>query len=169
MTHKILLLLSISVFYGCAGVEDSIFHTKYQRSNWFNAGGYSEIMIQNDLWEVTFTSNTLLSKERVDYFALVRAAEICAREGKSDFVVASRNNFTRTLNYEIPGTVNLYSSGYGTSFGTFTEPTSASSDLDRRAILRIKLLDIPSQNSLKADQVLDGARKAGLKIKSHQA
>lgn len=102
MNPKIPLALLGLLFTSCVNVEESVFHTKYEKTNWYNAGGYDDRMIQSDLFQVWFASNQLVTKENVDYYALLRAAEITVIAGKEYFDVISGQDAGKSIVYTRP-------------------------------------------------------------------
>jgi hypothetical protein len=54
-------------------------------------GGYSEVQLAPDRWRVTFTGNTLTSRETVEGYLLYRAAELTHEKGNDWFEIVNRN------------------------------------------------------------------------------
>jgi hypothetical protein len=55
------------------------------------AGGYSDQRIENNRFRVTFSGNTMTSRETVETFLLYRAAELTTAQGYDWFVMADRD------------------------------------------------------------------------------
>jgi hypothetical protein len=84
------------------------------------AGGYSDVRIQNDAFRIVFDGNGFIHKSAVDYYALVRAAEITVQNGRDYFRILGGNTDIRTINVFIPGQTFANSNTYGTGFGSAT-------------------------------------------------
>ena len=67
------------------------------------AGGYSNVRIQNDEFRIVFDGNGFIHKSAVEYFALVRAAELTVPNGRDYFRVLGGDADVRTINVLIPG------------------------------------------------------------------
>lgn len=72
---------------GCAGTA-----TPYQPLSSANqvAGGYSDVRLAEDRYEVMFAGNSLTSRERVEAALLYRAAELTLQQGYDWFVIEDR-------------------------------------------------------------------------------
>lgn len=55
------------------------------------AGGYSETKLADARYRVTFSGNSLTSRERVETYLLYRAAELAARDGYDWFLIVDRH------------------------------------------------------------------------------
>lgn len=55
------------------------------------AGGYSDVRLNADRWRVSFSGNTLTSRETVERYLLYRAAELTTSQGFDWFVAADKN------------------------------------------------------------------------------
>ena len=66
--------------------------TPYQPKtpNAVQSGGYSETRLEADRWRVTFTGNSLTSRDKVENYLLYRAAELTLAQGKDWFMMADR-------------------------------------------------------------------------------
>lgn len=62
-------------------------------------GGYSEIRVTPNRFRVTFSGNTLTSRETVERYLLYRAAEVTLAEGYDWFTLADRNTDRKTRTY----------------------------------------------------------------------
>jgi hypothetical protein len=54
------------------------------------AGGYSEVRLAENRFQVTFEGNSLTSRERVESYMLYRAAELTLQQGFDWFVIEDR-------------------------------------------------------------------------------
>lgn len=80
------------------------------------AGGYSEVRIQNDTFRIVFDGNGFIHKSAVEYYALVRAAELTLQNGRDYFRVLGGDADVRTINVFIPGQTFATSNTYGTGY-----------------------------------------------------
>lgn len=82
--------------------------TSYQPKSF--SGGYSEIRLREDLFEVSFQGNGSTSRERAADFALLRSAEVALENGFPYFVIISEDqkpsmsSYTRGLQ---PGVIRV--------------------------------------------------------------
>jgi hypothetical protein len=90
--------------------------TEYQKSG--ATGGFKETQLAPDVFRVSFTGNAFTSAERVQDFALLRAAEITLENHARYFAVVAQHDQTRRNTYVTPGTA--YTKGNTT---TYTSPT----------------------------------------------
>lgn len=58
--------------------------------------GYSDQQIENNRFQVSFSGNSLTSRETVERYLLYRAAELSLQRGFDHFVLVSRDTETRT-------------------------------------------------------------------------
>jgi hypothetical protein len=54
------------------------------------AGGYSEVHVQNDVFRILVDGNALIHKSQIEYYALVRAAELTVKQGGISFVLLAQ-------------------------------------------------------------------------------
>lgn len=80
--HRVLLLCAALIIGGCA--------TGYQPRN--ITGGFSEVQIRGDVWEVIFSGNGYATRETVQTFWLYRCAELTLMKGYDGFEVLSDMN-----------------------------------------------------------------------------
>jgi hypothetical protein len=81
MNRTLTTLAIAAVLAGGLAACESV--TPYQPVNPSNvaAGGYSETRLNADRWRVTFSGNTLTSRETVERYLLYRAAELTVSQG----------------------------------------------------------------------------------------
>jgi hypothetical protein len=79
------------------------------------SGGYSEVRLEPDRWRVTFTGNTMTSRETVEGYLLFRAAELTLQSGDDWFEMVDRNTASKARTYVDPDP--LYHPWYGPGFG----------------------------------------------------
>ncbi len=77
------------------------------------AGGYAEQKINDDLWRVTFSGNSLTGRETVEKYLLYRAAELTVNQGFDWFVDTHRATDKKTTLEADP----FYGAGFGASYG----------------------------------------------------
>lgn len=78
-------------------------------------GGYSEIRLEPDRYRVTFSGNSLTSRETVEGALLYRAAELTLAQGYDWFAIAERKTDKTSRTYVEPDP--LYHPWYGPGFG----------------------------------------------------
>jgi len=82
------------------------------------SGGYSEMRIEPDRWRVSFSGNSVTSRERVETFLLYRAAELSLAQGFDWFSMVDRSTDRNTRLYADPiGPGFGPGFGYGAGFG----------------------------------------------------
>ena len=79
------------------------------------SGGYSEVQIEPDRFRVTFSGNSLTSRETVEGYLLFRAAELTLQKGYDWFTIVDRETDKTTRTYVEPDP--FYRPWYGPSFG----------------------------------------------------
>jgi len=74
------------------GLSACVTATPYQMAapGTAQAGGYAEMRVENDRWRVTFSGNSLTSRETVETNLLYRAAELTLAQGHDWFITADR-------------------------------------------------------------------------------
>lgn len=82
------------------------------------SGGYSEQRIETNRFRVTFSGNSLTSREKVESYLLFRAAELTVAQGYDWFAMADRKTDRQARSYL--QTDPFYTSWYGSHFGHFT-------------------------------------------------
>jgi hypothetical protein len=76
-----------------------------------SSGGYSEIRVEPDRWRVTFTGNSLTSRETVEAYLLFRSAELTVQQGYDWFSIVDRHTNRDAHTYVQPDP--LYHPWYG--------------------------------------------------------
>jgi len=106
-----LSLLSLFLFIGC---------TSYQPTGL--TGGYSEIQLGENIFQVSFRGNGYTSSERAADFCLLRCAELALEKGYNYFAIVESEKTSKTSTYTTPTnsstSINVYPSGshiYGNS------------------------------------------------------
>jgi len=91
--------------------------TPYQPAVRGNAtsGGYSETRLEPNRWRVTFTGNSVTSRDTVEGYLLFRAAELTLQNGDDWFSMVDRQTDARQRTYVQPDP--LYRPWYGPGFG----------------------------------------------------
>ncbi len=67
-----------------------------------SSGGYSETRIEPNRWRVTFSGNSLTSRETVEAYLLFRSAELTAQQGYDWFSIVDRNTQNKGYTYIEP-------------------------------------------------------------------
>ena len=78
-------------------------------------GGYSEQQVETDRFRVTFSGNSLTSRETVEGYLLYRAAELTVQQGYDWFEIVDRNTDADRRTYVDRDP--FYSPWYGPSYG----------------------------------------------------
>ena len=76
--------------------------------------------IQNDVFRIVFDGNAYVHKSAVDYYALVRAAELTVQNGRDYFRVLGADTDVKTINVFVPGQTFATSNTYGTGYSHAT-------------------------------------------------
>jgi hypothetical protein len=100
-----------------AGLSACVSPTPYQPNvrGGATSGGYSEVRIEPNRWRVTFTGNTMTSRETVEGYLLFRAAELTLQNGDDWFSIVDRQTDAKSRTYVEPDP--LYHPWYGPGFG----------------------------------------------------
>ena len=78
-------------------------------------GGYSEMRLQEDRWGVSFSGNSLTSRDTVEMYLLYRAAELTLQSGYDWFATDYRQTERDTRYYADPDP--WFHGGYGRYWG----------------------------------------------------
>lgn len=73
--------------------------TAYQPASREGANGYSDIQIEADRFRVSFSGNSMTSRETVELYLLYRAAQLTAERGFDWFMMADRQTEKRSNTY----------------------------------------------------------------------
>ena len=109
---KRLLMTALATMALAGGLAACGTATPYQQLNPSNAeaGGYRDTRLDANHWRVTFSGNSLTSRETVERYLLYRAAELTAGQGFDWFEEVQQNTDKRTDVFVDP----FYASwGYG--------------------------------------------------------
>ncbi|RAK59429.1 hypothetical protein DJ021_06210 [Phenylobacterium hankyongense] len=79
-----------------------------------SSGGYSETRIEANRWRVSFSGNSLTSRETVEGYLLYRAAELTLQQGADWFMIVDRNTARDARTYVEPDP--LYRPWYGPGY-----------------------------------------------------
>jgi hypothetical protein len=93
---RLLAIALASAIFGCA--------SSYQPSGSSITGGFKETRLGPDVFRVTFSGNGYTPADRVQDFAMLRAAELTLANGAPFFVVMSTADRSRTETHVTPGT-----------------------------------------------------------------
>lgn len=101
--------------------------TPYQPDGF--TGGYSDTQLAPDVFRVFFQGNGYTSSERIQDFAMLRAAELTIREGFKHFAIVNESSSDEISSFTTPGyshtTGSGYvSGGYGNYYGTYSGHTT---------------------------------------------
>ncbi len=105
-----------------------------------NGNGYAEQLLEGDRYRVSFTGNSVTSRDTVENYLLYRAAEIALREGKDYFILVGRDTEIYTSGDGGPTYGGMVGRGWGPhgwrstftglSVGTGTYRTNYSAQAD---------------------------------------
>jgi hypothetical protein len=82
--------------------------TPYQRVGF--SGGYNDMALSNDQYEVTFQGNEFTSKEYVERQLLRRCAEVTLQKGYQDFLILDKKTHADQSTYTTPDRIDTSSS-----------------------------------------------------------
>ena len=100
------LASSTLLMAGCQ--TETTFHPATSRG--FYSEGYSERPLQPGRWIVSFSGNSVTSRDTVERYLFFRAAQLTLQQGFDNFVLADRDTKLRSRTYSTPG-------GWGPGFG----------------------------------------------------
>ncbi len=80
----------------------------------FYRNGYSDQQIEPNRYQVSFSGNSLTSRETVERYLLYRAAQLTLEHGYDHFLLADRDTNLRSRTYSTPG---WGGAGFGGGFG----------------------------------------------------
>ena len=85
-------------------------------------GGFRDNQLQNDVFQITFEGNAFINKAAVEYYTLLRAAELTILSGHRYFVLLSGSSDERVDHVSLPGQtfVNTTGSGQAVGYGSFS-------------------------------------------------
>jgi|SRR5690242_3590022 len=110
---KIMALFALTSFLSCLAIGCA---TSYHSSGF--TGGFSDTQLAPDVFRVNFRGNGYTSSERVQDFAMLRAADLCSQHDFVCFAVIDENDSSAAYNYTTAG--QSYTSGTAYSFGNTT-------------------------------------------------
>ena len=95
--------------------------TPYQALNPSNveAGGYRDARLDADHWRVSFSGNSVTSRETVERYLLYRAAELTVSQGAEWFEADDKQTDKKTSAYVDP----FYTTGWGATYGYGWRPS----------------------------------------------
>src|ERR1700687_6234016 len=99
MLKNICLVILITLPVGCA--------TDYKSQSF--RGGYSEVRLDENVFNVRFAGNAYTSPEKAADFCLLRCAEIAIANGYSYFFIVDSSHYAKQSTYTTPTT--SYTSG----------------------------------------------------------
>lgn len=113
---KTLIVLSAALIAaGCA--------TPYQKSG--ATGGFSEIQLDTNVWQVTFQGNGAVSPQKASEYALLRCAELTLEKGYSFFGLTETKNDSQQYTYVNPTQTTTKTKGYSTDSGKYGQQTES--------------------------------------------
>ena len=112
------VLASVALAGGLAACETA---TPYQRLNPAQAyaGGYTDTRLDADHWRVSFSGNSLTSRETVERYLLYRAAELTVSQGYDWFMENDQHTDRDAKVFVDP----FYASGWGATYGYGWRPS----------------------------------------------
>ncbi|WP_213980986.1 hypothetical protein [Sphingomonas sp. dw_22] len=112
-TRRRVAALSLAVAGGLT-LASCMTATPYQPATGSSAAtraGYSDTQIESNRFRVSFSGNTLTSRETVERYLLYRSAELTVQNGFDYFVLSDRDTEKKSETYRTPGV------GYGGPWG----------------------------------------------------
>jgi len=119
MKKLIAITFAALILQGCA--------TSYQKIGFLTGGGYSEIQLDENVFNVSFRGNGYTSRERVADFTLLRSAELTLEHGFQYFAIIDANSYTSNSTYTMPTTSHTTGIAYGSgnyAYGSATTTTT---------------------------------------------
>jgi len=101
------LILFAALVSGCA--------TSYQKQSF--TGGYSEVRLGENIFQVSFRGNAYTSRERASDFSLLRSAEVAIENGYRYFIIIESEKYSKVGAYTTPST--SYTTGSAYSYGNY--------------------------------------------------
>lgn len=84
---------------GSAALASCATPTPYQPAVGIGRDGYTDQQIDSDRFQISFSGNSLTSRETVERYLLFRAAELTLQRGFDNFVLVSKDTETRSQTY----------------------------------------------------------------------
>lgn len=113
MKRLLLTLAATAALGGLAACETATPYQPLTTSAVAGTGGYSETKINDDLWRVTFSGNSLTSRDTVERYLMYRAAELTVAQGDDWFQDTHRATDKKT-DYRVDP---FYAGGPGFAYG----------------------------------------------------
>ena len=102
-TRKLLLLAIPLIAVGCS--------TSYQPRGF--TGGYTDMKIQDDIFQVSFSGNGYTGRQKAQNFALLRSAEVTFENGYHYFVVLGGETMNEQSSFTTPVQSHTIGQVYG--------------------------------------------------------
>ncbi|WP_414887791.1 CC0125/CC1285 family lipoprotein [Sphingomonas sp. Leaf407] len=84
----------------------------------FYRNGYSDQQVEANRFQISFSGNSLTSRETVERYLLYRAAQLTLERGFDNFILADRDTNLRSRTYSTPGFGGGgFGPGWGAGFG----------------------------------------------------
>ena len=111
---KRVLMTALAAMALAGGVTACVTATPYQQLNPrdTHAGGYSDARLDGNNWRVTFSGNSMTSRETVERYLLYRAAELTVSQG-DDWFEEVKQNTDRKTDVSIDPYYSNWAYGYG--------------------------------------------------------
>ena len=111
MRMKLTGLLCCVALTGCA--------TAYQPYSYFGGGGYSDVQLAENVFQVTVEANGFTTSTEAADLALLRSADLTLERGFKYFIIGSTADHSYSAGYTTPSTTTLNATSYGnTIYGT---------------------------------------------------
>ena len=127
MSSRVAFISSILCLFIVSGCS-----TPYQSEG--ARGGYSDLLLDNDTFRVSFTGNGYTSSDKVEIYLLYRCAELAVQRGFDYFII---NNIKDETFYSPPGLFSSSTRNSGNTANaairTLLEPLSDSTNIELRA------------------------------------
>lgn len=99
MTSRPLLVIALTSVLGLGACATATPYQPFNLRGSQETGGYREIQLEPQRWRVTFSGNSLTSRETVETYLLYRAAELTVEQGSDWFAAVQRNTSEHTEVY----------------------------------------------------------------------
>lgn len=114
---RLALFAAAAAAIALAGCEHATPYQPLGTGGAFHSGGYTDQQLEANRWTVTFSGNSLTSRQTVERYLLYRAAELTVQQGDDWFTTVDRNTERKT---DYVGFDDDF--GYGAGWGGYFGP-----------------------------------------------
>lgn len=90
LTRRLLMATGLAITLALSSCATPTPYQPLSASSPQRSGGYSDLQLEADKWRVTFSGNTLTSRDTVERYLLYRAAELSLAQGNDWFEIVNR-------------------------------------------------------------------------------